>query len=87
MFWLRSVSSFQINGPGDIAALVVAIALWVLMWWSFFSKMGFRSWPRRLMVFCCVLPPVLSVILIVLAIIPWPVNRQLRQLRKQQEAL
>lgn len=61
----------------------IAAVLWVLLWWHTITKIGYRGLARKLWLVGMCIPPFLSVVLVCLLVLPWPVLRQLRQLRKQ----
>ena len=65
-------------------AAVVAAALltWILIWWRIFRRAGFHGAMGLLML----VPAVNLILLFVLAFGPWPVEKELKSLRRVQRA-
>jgi hypothetical protein len=85
MYTVSSTSS------ADTVVLILSVALtavfWVWMWWHVISKIGYRDLPRKLWIVGMCLPPFFGFVMILLLVLPWPVHRQLRQVRKRASEL
>jgi hypothetical protein len=68
--------------------VVVAIStaltavLWAWMWLFIISKIGYRGLYRKLWLVGMCLPPILPAVMIALLLLPWPIYRELKRLRK-----
>lgn len=68
---------------GQILALSLAAVLWTWLWWHVITKIGYRGLARKLWLVGMCIPPFLSITLVLLLALPWPICRQLRQMKKQ----
>jgi asparagine N-glycosylation enzyme membrane subunit Stt3 len=67
----------------DPVAFLITLVIWGLIWWGWFSKMGYRGNTRWFLVIGSLFPPTLAIELLVLGCITWPVCKELKQLKKQ----
>ena len=68
---------------GEILAVCLGAVLWVWMWWYVITKIGHRGLARKLWMVGMCIPPLLPIVMVLLLVMPWPVCRQLRQMKKQ----
>lgn len=71
------------TSSGDALTYLLAAIVIAILWWLFFSKMGWRGWARIYLVFSSLIPPIFAINVIALCFITWPVNRELRELKKK----
>jgi hypothetical protein len=86
---MQQVNEFLPSGVGQFfmtqtGAAVIAAALltWTLIWWRIFRRAGFHGAMGLLML----IPAVNLILLFVLAFGRWPMERELKSLRRVQRA-
>ena len=65
----------------------LGVVLWLWLWWHVIGKIGYRGLARKLWLVGMCVPPFFGLVMIFLLLLPWPVYRQLRQLREQNKRL
>lgn len=68
--------------PTVIGTICTAIA-WGLIWWHVISKMGYKRRFRQILLALMFIPGVNAGCLMFLLLFPWPVRREIRELKKQ----
>ncbi len=69
--------------PMGLTAIGVAGLMYSFVWCRVFAKAGFHGGMGLLMV----IPPLMLVMPFWLALVPWPVEREMRGLRRMQKAV
>jgi uncharacterized membrane protein len=69
---------------GHILGVCLAAILWGWLWWHVITKIGYQGLLRRLWLVGMCIPPLFAIVMVLLLVLPWPICRQLRQLKKQQ---
>jgi type VI protein secretion system component VasK len=70
---------------GQILAYALTAVLWAWLWLHIITKIGYRGLARRLWLVSMCIPPFLGIAWILLFLLPWPVHRELRQLKKESQ--
>jgi hypothetical protein len=70
---------------GEILGYILGAILWAWLWWHIITKIGYRGLVRKLWLVGMCIPPFLGITWILLFLLPWPVHRELKQLRKESQ--
>ena len=65
-----------------LAVVGAALLTWILIWWRILRRAGFHGAMGLLML----IPPLNVILLFVLAFSPWPLDKELKSLRRMQRA-
>ena len=65
-----------------ILSTALTAVLWAWMWLHIISKIGYRGLSRKLWLVGMCLPPIFPAVMIGLLILPWPIQQELKKLRK-----
>ena len=70
-----------------LLAYVIIAALWVWFAWSLTAKLGYRGLSRKLWFVSLCIPFLLGFTLVAILALPWPVYKELLQLRAESQKL
>lgn len=65
-----------------VISTALTAVLWAWMWLFIISKIGYRGLSRKLWLVGMCLPPVFPAVMLALLLLPWPVQRELKKLKK-----
>jgi hypothetical protein len=68
---------------GRVIVLILAAIMWVWLWYHTITKIGYRGEHRRWWLVGLCIPPINGFVLLALLVLPWPIQKQLKQLKQQ----
>jgi ABC-type methionine transport system permease subunit len=79
-----SVGRYQLT-EADLIAIAIGLLIWLLAWLAFVSKIGYRGKMRWYFVLSSLIPFLCGINFLVLAFVQSPVERELKELKKQMK--